>query len=772
MSADPSSFNFDTGLSNISLDQSAMNLSDPTGASLGTNDPMGPLTEADLAPSSPSYMGAPSTPTLAPVNVSSYNLDSNQILNSLGGNPFANSNGGAPLTQTSPQMQPMPSGVSALDSQLQSELSGAQASMAPQPSAPASPAGAGLNFSNLLDMGSLAALGAYGLSQAKSAQSETASELQPLFNESNTMLGESKNLLDQYNAGKLPSWAQTIFNQTNGEGQSLINSYKNGTLPASEQNYANELNSTGSNLINQYKSGNLPQWAKSYVDWTSQQATDLINAQPTKALEQLATQNFTDYNSGKLKPADEMALSQQTASQKARVASMLGAAGDADSSVLAAQFQQIDNNATIQRQNVLNSYFQTGDTAYNSWINTNMQAAQIKSLGAQFANNVFANMLNEGLQAQEFAANYTATNLNAELTAGTQLTEYSGTFEQNTFNQMLNGAYQGATIGDQALTQAVGMKLQSDNELSSMVGSLMQSIATAFSYSAYQRANGLGGYSGYGSGPQSGGGTGSLVGSVVGNIERYGGAAWQGASRLLGFNSADGAAVAGKALGALGAAYSAYSTIKNWQSGNTASDAENAAMTGASVGAMFGPVGFVVGGVIGGAVGAISSAFGGGRNDPETLNWDNIAPQLSQNPSMVNQMTPSQVVQSLAGLMDAKNNSVGHSSNLELKFGRMGEGSVVQSMTSWINQAIRSGHISAQSDPSSLYNSVVKPHLQQMGAYVNSNDIVTKNGTRAGGAVDALLTRLIGLWQAGNLNSSTPVGISGQTIGGLPQYGA
>jgi hypothetical protein len=41
-----------------------------------------------------------------------------------------------------------------------------------------------------------------------------------------------------------------------------------------------------------------------------------------------------------------------------------------------------------------------------------------------------------------------------------------------------------------------------------------------------------------------------------------------------------------------------------------------------TIGSIAGPFGTLVGGVIGAAVSAISSAFGGGRNDAETLNWN------------------------------------------------------------------------------------------------------------------------------------------------------
>jgi hypothetical protein len=62
--------------------------------------------------------------------------------------------------------------------------------------------------------------------------------------------------------------------------------------------------------------------------------------------------------------------------------------------------------------------------------------------------------------------------------------------------------------------------------------------------------------------------------------------------------------------------------------------------------------------------------------------------------------------------------------------------------------------------------------LKAKGGYVNPGDIVSSNGTKAGGSVDAVLTQLIGQWQSGALNGTTQVGTSGQTIAGLPAFGA
>lgn len=648
------------------------------------------------------------TPTALPtVDVNSYNLDSNQFLSGVG-NPFANDSGSAPLTGWQPDMQSIPDTSGDLGNNLQSEISAFNFGSGSSGGGGGGGGGGGNPFGgNLMNTLTGLGLGAYGLSEAKAAQQQTAQEIAPLKAESSSMLGESQQLLKNYNAG------------------------------------------------------NLPDWAKNYVDWTSAEANSILTSGSTTALQKIAASNFTDYQSGALKPADQQALDNQVASQKQQIASQLAASGNVDSSVLSAYYQQIDNQASITRQQVLNSYFQTGDSAYNSWLNANTQATQIKTLGAQFSQQTFQNMMSDALSA--------------------------------------------ANVGDAALTQAIGLEVQSDSQLSSMIGNLMQGIATAFSYGAATRAmgGGVGGGGGGGGGSNFGSQAGSFLNSLLGGNRGYfKGAGGQAAAAALGIYqgleqggvagygeagisagnlavqgayasgamSAGTAAAAESALGYAAAPLALYNFGKNWQSGNTGSDALSGAETGAAIGSVIPGVGTFVGAVLGGAVGAISSAFGGGRTDPETLNWNSVAPQLNANPQAASTLTGPQAYQLLAGMMDAKNNSPGHSTNLELKFGRMGEGSVVDAMTGWVNSAIKQNPQLAQASPQQLYQQVVKPQLQSMGAYVNPTDIISSNGTKAGGAVDAVLTQLLALWQSGQLNSSSQVGVSGQTISGLPGY--
>lgn len=235
------------------------------------------------------------------------------------------------------------------------------------------------------------------------------------------------------------------------------------------------------------------------------------------------------------------------------------------------------------------------------------------------------------------------------------------------------------------------------------------------------------------------------------------------AGAATGLLSSGTASMISGVAGDLAAPLALYEFVQNYQSGNTSQDTMQGAEAGAAIGSVIPVVGTAIGAVVGAAVGAISSAFGGGEKDPETQSLDQIAPQLSANPHLASQLTGAQTYQMLAGLMDAKNNSAGHSTQLELAFGRFGEQNLLTQMTGEINSAIGSGKISSSASPTQIYQQVVVPWLQSKNAYVPPTQVITSQGTKNGGTVDALLTNLIGDWQSGGLTSQTPIGISGQT---------
>lgn len=228
---------------------------------------------------------------------------------------------------------------------------------------------------------------------------------------------------------------------------------------------------------------------------------------------------------------------------------------------------------------------------------------------------------------------------------------------------------------------------------------------------------------------------------------------------------------ASTALGALGTGYSLYNEINNYKSGATGSDALGGAETGAGIGTMILPgIGTAIGGLLGGAAGALSSAFGGGSPDPETTAWNSIAKSASSNPSILASESPANLYQNLAGIMDAKNNSPGHSTALEQVFGRMGEQNLMDQMTGQVNQAIAANPSLKGDSASQLYSSVVEPWLQSKNAYVAPSAIVSSNGATAGNSINTMLTSLLGDWMSGAITPSSKLGIAGQTIAGLPTF--
>ena len=77
----------------------------------------------------------------------------------------------------------------------------------------------------------------------------------------------------------------------------------------------------------------------------------------------IANQGFADYSANKLPPAIEQQLQDQVASQKAALRASLGP--NVDSSTLATQYAAIDNQANLNRQQLLDSRLQTAQNSYN-----------------------------------------------------------------------------------------------------------------------------------------------------------------------------------------------------------------------------------------------------------------------------------------------------------------------------------------------------------------------------------------------------------------------
>jgi hypothetical protein len=159
-----------------------------------------------------------------------------------------------------------------------------------------------------------------------------------------------------------------------------------------------------------------------------------------------------------------------------------------------------------------------------------------------------------------------------------------------------------------------------------------------------------------------------------------------------------------------------YNEINNWQSGNTASDAEAGATTGAAVGSVVPGLGTVVGGVVGGALGALTSAFGPGEKDAETSAVQNVIDatgQYGNNPGVAASVQNPYL--EMAGLMDRRSSTLPEYQ----QYGRMGEQQFTNDLVGKINQAV-TANPSLGNNPNAVYNQVVSPWVNSMGSGYNN----------------------------------------------------
>lgn len=259
------------------------------------------------------------------------------------------------------------------------------------------------------------------------------------------------------------------------------------SLKAPSENLLN----AGNSLLSQFQSQQLTPSQQQFVDFTSTEGQAIIDS--GAGLQAIATQAFGNYASGQLPQADEMQLQQQVSSQKQQIAQQLGSSGMQDSSVLAAYNQQIDNQAMVTRQNLLDARFQTGVTAYNTWLNSTTQGIQVKQAGAQFAQSSFQDMMNDSLQLE--------------------------------------------SAGMSGLTQSIALTIQSDDQLSQSVSQLMGNLAAAYAYTV--SGPGRGATGGTASGAAAGGATG-ILGSVL--SKGVSSAVNNGISSIFGSGAAPGSA--------------------------------------------------------------------------------------------------------------------------------------------------------------------------------------------------------------------------------------
>lgn len=228
----------------------------------------------------------------------------------------------------------------------------------------------------------------------------------------------------------------------------------------------------------------------------------------------------------------------------------------------------------------------------------------------------------------------------------------------------------------------------------------------------------------------------------------------------------------------LGQVTATVNAIQNYQSGATGSDTLLGAEAGASIGSVVPIIGTAVGAIIGAAVGAVSSLFGGGKADPETMAFQNYVPKFNANPAIAAELTPAQNFQLLAGVFDAKCNSPGHSTPLEQHWGRMEEGAFLNDLLNEINAAISAGTVASDANAVTLYTDVVEPYLESITGHFGGGNTCANIkcswtdvcGNHFGNALIAAIIYLIYQWQVGKISCTTPLGICGQIDTHVPPY--
>lgn len=240
---------------------------------------------------------------------------------------------------------------------------------------------------------------------------------------------------------------------------------------------------------------------------------------------------------------------------------------------------------------------------------------------------------------------------------------------------------------------------------------------------------------------------------IYGGIEK-GGVSGYGQSAIDATKLASNAGLlpsaVGSAAGYIAAPLTLYNEIESWQSGATGKDALGGAETGAAIGSIVPGIGTALGAVIGGAAGALSSVFGGGKVDPENASFNGYT--TAYNKAGANGSAVAQGVQDpytvLAGMFDLRSNQIKGSIPFYNKYGRMGEQKFTTDMTTQINQALTSGKISASTTPQQVYNQVVQPWINSMGAWNDSNK----------SAMQGLLTQMTAQYMNGQYNNWKAVG--------------
>ena len=167
---------------------------------------------------------------------------------------------------------------------------------------------------------------------------------------------------------------------------------------ASDKQYSQQLTNLGQPMVNQsntllnnYNNNNLNPQDTALLANAQTLNTQIQNS--TAGLSSIAQQAFSSYLSGTLPPGTQAALDAQVQAQKQQVAQSLSSSGIADSTILAGAYANIDNQALITKQNLLNQMFATGNQAYDTYLTGTAQGQSILAGATQQADSSLQAML-------------------------------------------------------------------------------------------------------------------------------------------------------------------------------------------------------------------------------------------------------------------------------------------------------------------------------------------------------------------------------------------
>jgi len=163
------------------------------------------------------------------------------------------------------------------------------------------------------------------------------------------------------------------------------------------------------------------------------------------------------YASGQLNAADQASLDQQTAAAKAQLAQALGP--NVDSTTMATYMQQIDNQALITKQQMLNSYLATGNQEFDQWASTTEAGQATIMAGQQYAVTQIAQTFQQALEASSLGG--------SDIMQGIQLAVQSNTQIANALQSYMGN-----------LAKAYAMSTASTNPSGTAVGSAGSGVSS------------------------------------------------------------------------------------------------------------------------------------------------------------------------------------------------------------------------------------------------------------------------------------------------------